>query len=47
MERGVLRGLGLEELDFQITGERERIVPEHVKRQQKMKEEQEKRLASI
>ena len=46
VERGVLRGLGVERLDFQITGQRERIVPERVKRQQKMLEEQKERLAT-
>ena len=45
VERGVLRGLGVEELDFHITGERQRIVPERIKRQQAMMEEQKKRLA--
>ncbi len=46
VELGVLRGLGVDELDFKITGERERIVPERVKRQKKMMEEQKKRLAA-
>ena len=40
VEQGVLRGLSLERLDFCITGDRERIVPERVRRQQKMLEEQ-------
>lgn len=46
VELGVLRGLGVERLDFQITGQRERIVPERVKRQQNMLEEQRERLAA-
>ena len=46
VELGVLRGLGLERLDFQITGQRERIVPERVKRQQQMLQEQKERLAT-
>lgn len=46
VERAVLRGLGLDRLDFQIASPRERIVPERVKRQQKMLEEQKKRLAA-
>jgi len=45
VELGVLKGLGVEQLDFHITGERERIVPERIKRQQAMMEEQKKRLA--
>ena len=40
-------GLGLERLDFCITGERERIVPERVRRQQKMLEEQKKRMETV
>lgn len=46
VEHAVLRGLGVEKLDFQIASPRERIVPERVKRQQKMLEEQKKRLAA-
>lgn len=38
VERAVLRGLGVERLDFQPTRERIRIVPERVKRQQAMLE---------
>ena len=44
VELGVLRGLGLKRLDFCVTGDRERIVPERVRRQQKMLEEQKKRM---
>jgi hypothetical protein len=44
VELGVLRGLGLERLDFQITQQRERLVPERIARQKKMMEEQQRRL---
>ena len=44
VELGVLHGLGKNRLDFQPTAPRERLVPERVKRQQKMLEEQKKRL---
>ena len=47
VEQSVLRGLGLERLDFRITGERERIVPERVRRQQKMLKEQKKRMETV
>ena len=45
VELAVLRGLELERLDFQITAPRERLVPERIKRQQAMLEEQDARLA--
>ena len=44
VELGVLHGLGKKRLDFKPTAPRERLVPERVKRQQKMLEEQKKRL---
>ena len=44
VELAVLHGLGKERLDFKPTAPRERLVPERVKRQQKMLEEQKKRL---
>ena len=44
VELGVLHGLGKDRLDFKPTAPRERLVPERVKRQQKMLEEQKKRL---
>ncbi|MDA0710400.1 MAG: phytanoyl-CoA dioxygenase family protein [bacterium] len=44
VERAVLRALGVEDLNFQITRERERITPERVARQQRMLEEQKSRL---
>ncbi len=44
VEWGVLRGLGYDRLDFKPTAPRERLVPERVKRQQKMLEEQKARL---
>ena len=45
VELAVLQGLGQNRLDFKPTAPRERLVPERVKRQQKMLEEQKKRLA--
>ena len=44
IEQAVLKGLGIERLDYQITGERKRLTPEREKRQQQMLEEQQKRL---
>lgn len=44
VEKAVLRALGVDRLNFQITRERERITPERVARQQKMLEEQKARL---
>ena len=43
VESAVLRGLGHERLDFKITAPRESLVPDRVKRQQKMLEEQKAR----
>jgi hypothetical protein len=45
VELAVLKSLGVERLEFKPTAPRERIVPERVKRQQKMLEEQKERLA--
>jgi hypothetical protein len=47
VERAVLQGLGVERLEFRATGERERIVPERVRRQQQMLEEEKQRLAAV
>ena len=47
VELGVLHGLGKDRLDFKPTAPRERLVPERVKRQQKMLEEQKKRLGMV
>lgn len=44
VERGVLQALGVDRLDFRPAGPRERIVPERVRRQEKMLEEQKARL---
>jgi hypothetical protein len=44
VEQVVLNALGVESLKWEITAERERIVPERVARQQKMLEEQQARL---
>ncbi|KDR84828.1 hypothetical protein GALMADRAFT_217902 [Galerina marginata CBS 339.88] len=47
VERKTLKALGLEKLDFKITTERRRIVPARVLVQQKMIEEETKRLAAL
>lgn len=44
VEQAVLNALDVESLDWEITAERERVVPERVARQQKMLEEQKARL---
>ncbi len=44
VELGVLHGLEKKRLDFKPTVPRERLVPERIKRQQKMLEEQKRRL---
>ena len=46
VERAILRGLGVERLDFQPTAPRERIVSEGMKRKQKMLEEEQARAAA-
>ena len=46
VELAVLRGLGVERLDFRPTAPRERVVPERVARQQRMLEEEKARLAA-
>ena len=46
VERAVLDGLGVERLDFQPTAPRERVVPERVRRQEKMRQEEQARLAN-
>ena len=45
VELAVLRGLGVERLDFHPTAPRERVVPERVARQQKMLAEEKARLS--
>jgi hypothetical protein len=45
VELAVLRGLGVERLDFQPTAPRERVVPARVARQQKLMEEEQARMA--
>jgi hypothetical protein len=45
VERAVLRGLGVDRLDYRPTAEREQVVPERVLRQQRMAEEEQARLA--
>lgn len=44
VERAILNALGVERYDFQPTQPREKVVPERVKRQQKMLEEEKARL---
>jgi hypothetical protein len=46
LELSVVRGLGVDRLDFGITGQRERVIPERVRIQQRMLEEETARLAS-
>jgi hypothetical protein len=46
VELAVLRGLGVERLDFRPTAPRERVVPERVARQQKMLAEEKARLTA-
>lgn len=46
VERAVLRGLGVERLDFQPTSARERIIPERERRQRQMLEEEKARLTA-
>lgn len=47
VERKTLKELGVERLDFKPTTERRRIVPARVARQQKMLEDEKKRLAAL
>ena len=46
VEQAVLNALSVESLDWQITAERDLVVPERVARQKKMLEEQQARLAA-
>ncbi len=46
VERGVLHALGVSSLEFRPTGARERIVPERVKRQMQLMEEEQRRQGS-
>jgi hypothetical protein len=45
VERAVLRALGVERLDYEPTAAREDVVPERVLRQERMREEEQARLA--
>ena len=45
VERAVLRALGMERLDYPPAAARESVVPERVRRQQRMREEEQARLA--
>jgi hypothetical protein len=45
VERAVLRALGVERLDYRPAGPREDVVPERVRRQERMREQEEGRLA--
>ena len=42
----MLRALGMERLDYEPTAPREDVVPERVLRQERMREEEQARLAS-
>jgi hypothetical protein len=46
VEMAVLRGLGVERLDFRTTGPRERVVSEGMRRRQQLAEEEKARLAA-
>jgi hypothetical protein len=45
VEQAVLRALGVDRLDYRATGPRERVVPERELRQQRMRDEEQARLA--
>jgi hypothetical protein len=45
VERAVLRGLGVDRLDYRPAAPREDLVPERVRRQERMREEEQARLA--
>jgi hypothetical protein len=45
VERAILRGLGVDRYEFTPTAPRERVVPERVRRQERMKAEEQARLA--
>lgn len=47
IEMKTLKALGVDRLDYRITSERRQIVPERVRVQQKMLEEEKKRLAGL
>jgi hypothetical protein len=47
VERAVLRGLGVDRYTFTPTAPRERITPERVRRQERMKAEERRRLATV
>jgi len=46
VEQAVLRGLGVDSYPFRPTAEREKVVPERIARQQRLREEEDARLAS-
>lgn len=45
VERAVLRGLGVDRYEFRPTAPREKVVPERVRRQERMRKEEDARLA--
>jgi hypothetical protein len=45
VERAVLRALGVDRLDYAPTAPRESVVPERVRRQERMREQEQARLA--
>jgi hypothetical protein len=46
VELSILRGLGVEKLDYQPTGQRERVVPQRALKQQQVLQEEKERLAA-
>ena len=44
VELAVLRGLGVERLEYQLAGERREHVPERIRRQREMLEQEKRRL---
>jgi hypothetical protein len=47
VEKKTLLALGVDHLDFKITTERRRVVPERVKRQKKMLDDEQRRLGGL
>ncbi|GAB4453766.1 MAG: hypothetical protein OHK0029_07190 [Armatimonadaceae bacterium] len=47
VEQAILNGLGVDRLPFAISGERQRVTPERVRRQQQMLEDEKARLAGV
>ena len=47
VEKKTLKALGVDQLDYQIATDRRQVVPERVRIQQQMLEEEKKRLAEL